>query len=82
MFIDVATQIRYNNNVSNSNTMNTTTGLTEDQLMDLSSYITYLVTSDDDMLVVDHEMCIDYLETQDIVINDTVIDQVHNLLFP
>ena len=60
----------------------TTTGLTEDQLMDLSSYITYLVTSDDDMLVVDHEMCIDYLETQDIEINDTVIDQVHNLLFP
>ena len=63
--------------------MNTTTkGLTEDQLMDLNSYITYLVTSDDDMLVVDHEMCIDYLETQDIEINDTVIDQVHNLLFP
>ena len=63
--------------------MNTTTkGLTEDQLMDLNSYITYLVTSDDDMLVVDHEMCIDYLETQDIDINDTVIDQVHNLLFP
>ena len=62
--------------------MNTTTGLTEDQLMDLSSYITYLVTSDDDMLVVDHEMCIDYLETQDIEINDTVIDQVHKLLFP
>ena len=63
--------------------MNTTTkGLTEDRLMDLSSYITYLVTSDDDMLVVDHEMCIDYLETQDIDINDTVIDQVHNLLFP
>ena len=62
--------------------MNTTTGLTEDQLMDLNSYITYLVTSDDDMLVVDHEICIDYLETQDIVINDTVIDQVHNLLFP
>ena len=60
----------------------TTTGLTEDQLMDLSSYITYLVTSDDDMLVVDHEMCIDYLETQDIEINDTVIDQVHKLLFP
>ena len=63
--------------------MNTTTkGLTEDQLMDLSSYITYLVTSDDDFLEVDHEMCIDYLETQDIDINDTVIDQVHNLLFP
>ena len=62
--------------------MNTITGLTEDQLMDLNSYITYLVTSDDDMLVVDHEMCIDYLETQDIDINDTVIDQVHNLLFP
>ena len=62
--------------------MNTTTGLTEDQLMDLNSNITYLVTSDDDMLVVDHEMCIDYLETQDIEINDTVIDQVHNLLFP
>ena len=63
--------------------MNTTTkGLTEDQLMDLDSYITYLTTSDDDFLEVDHEICIDYLETQDIVINDTVIDQVHNLLFP
>ena len=62
--------------------MNTTTGLTEDQLMDLNSYITYLVTSDEDMPVIDYEMCIDYLESQDIEINDTVIDQVHNLLFP
>ena len=63
--------------------MNTTTkGLTEDQLMDLNSYITYVVTSDEDMPVVDHEMCIDYLEMQDIEINDTVINQVHDLLFP
>ena len=63
--------------------MNTTTkGLTEDQLMDLDSYITHLTTSDDDFLEVDHEICIDYLESQDIEINDTVIDQVHNLLFP
>ena len=61
----------------------TTTGLTEDQLMDLSSYINYLAISDeDDFLEVDHEMCIDYLETQDIEINDTVIDQIHSLLFP
>ena len=62
--------------------MNTTTGLTEDQLMDLNSYINYLAISDeDDFLEVDHEMCIDYLETQDIEINDTVIDQVHTLLY-
>ena len=61
--------------------MNTTTGLTEDQLMDLNSYITYLVTSDDDFLEVDHEICIAYLESQDIEINDTVIDQVHTLLY-
>jgi len=62
--------------------MNTTTGLTEDELMDLNSFLTYVVTSDEDMPVIDHEMCIDYLESQDIEINDTVIDQVHNLLFP
>ena len=62
--------------------MNTTTGLTEDELMDLNSFLTYVVTSDDDMPVIDFEMCIDYLESQDIEINDTVIDQVHNLLFP
>ena len=57
-------------------------GLNEEQLMDLNSYVTYLETSDNDFLEVDHEICIDYLETQDIEINDTVIDQVHNLLFP
>ena len=57
-------------------------GLNEDQLMDLNSYVTYLETSDDDFLEVDHEICIDYLESQDIEINDTVIDQVHKLLFP
>ena len=62
--------------------MNTTTGLTEDELMDLNSFLTYVVTSDEDMPVIDFEMCIDYLESQDIEINDTVIDQVHNLLFP
>ena len=63
--------------------MNTTTGLTEDELMDLNSYINYLTISDeDDFLEVDHEMCIDYLETQDIEINDTVIDQIHNAIFP
>ena len=62
--------------------MNTTTGLTEDELMDLNSFLTYVVTSDEDMPVIDYEMCIDYLESQDIEINDTVIDQVHNLLFP
>ncbi len=56
-------------------------GLNEDQLMDLNSYVTYLETSDDDFLEVDHEICIDYLESQDIEINDTVIDQVHNLLY-
>ena len=62
--------------------MNTTTGLTEDELMDLNSFLTYVVTSDDDMPVIDFEMCIDYLESQDIEINDTVIDQVHNAIFP
>ncbi len=62
--------------------MNTTTGLTEDELMDLNSFLTYVVTSDEDMPVIDFEMCIDYLESQDIEINDTVIDQVHNLIFP
>ena len=56
-------------------------GLNEDQLMDLNSYVTYLETSDDDFLEVDHEICIDYLESQDIEINDTVIDQVHTLLY-
>tara|TARA_Y100000768_G_scaffold80322_1_gene57147 strand:- start:691 stop:885 length:195 start_codon:yes stop_codon:yes gene_type:complete len=62
--------------------MNTTTGLTEDELMDLNSFLTYVVTSDEDMPVIDFEMCIDYLESQDIEINDTVIDQVHNAIFP
>ena len=62
--------------------MNTTTGLTEDELMDLNSFLTYVVTSDEDMPVIDFEVCIDYLESQDIEINDTVIDQVHNLIFP
>ena len=57
-------------------------GLNEEQLMDLNSYVTYLETSDNDFLEVDHEICIDYLESQDIEINDTVIDQVHNLIFP
>ena len=61
--------------------MNTTTGLTEDELMDLNSFLTYVVTSDEDMPVIDFEMCIDYLESQDIEINDTVIDQVHTLLY-
>ena len=56
-------------------------GLNEEQLMDLNSYVTYLETSDDDFLEVDHEICIDYLESQDIEINDTVIDQVHTLLY-
>ena len=56
-------------------------GLNEEQLMDLNSYVTYLETSDDDFLEVDHEICIDYLESQDIDINDTVIDQVHTLLY-
>ena len=62
--------------------MNTITGLTEDELMDLNSFLTYVVTSDEDMPVIDFEMCIDYLESQDIEINDTVIDQVHNAIFP
>ena len=62
--------------------MNTTTGLTEDELMDLNSFLTYVVTSDEDMPVIDFEMCIDYLESQDIEINDTVIDQIHNAIFP
>tara|TARA_B100001094_G_C17801508_1_gene609364 strand:+ start:120 stop:317 length:198 start_codon:yes stop_codon:yes gene_type:complete len=62
--------------------MNKTTGLTEDELMDLNSFLTYVVTSDEDMPVIDFEMCIDYLESQDIEINDTVIDQVHNAIFP
>ena len=56
-------------------------GLNEEQLMDLNSYVTYLETSDDDFLEVDHEIWIDYLESQDIEINDTVIDQVHTLLY-
>ena len=56
-------------------------GLNEEQLMDLNSYVTYLETSDDDFLEVDHEICIDYLESQDIEINDTVIDQVHTMLY-
>ena len=56
-------------------------GLNEEQLMDLNSYVTYLETSDDDFLEVDHEICIDYLESQDIEVNDTVIDQVHTLLY-
>ncbi len=56
-------------------------GLNEEQLMDLNSYVTYLETSDNDFLEVDHEICIDYLESQDIEINDTVIDQVHTLLY-
>ena len=56
-------------------------GLNEEQLMDLNSYVTYLETSDDDFLEVDHEICIDYLESQDIEMNDTVIDQVHTLLY-
>jgi len=56
-------------------------GLNEEQLMDLTSYVTYLETSDDDFLEVDHEICIDYLESQDIEINDTVIDQVHTMLY-
>ena len=38
--------------------MNTTTGLTEDELMDLNSFLTYVVTSDEDMPVIDFEMCI------------------------
>tara|TARA_B100001113_G_scaffold165889_1_gene135728 strand:- start:313 stop:504 length:192 start_codon:yes stop_codon:yes gene_type:complete len=61
--------------------MNTTTGLTEEELMDLESFVTYVVTCDEDMPVIDYEMCVDYLESQDIEINDAVIDQIETIVY-